>query len=881
MKIKQLLTKTLLVAVGLLAGQSAWADKTFLTSMTGNVGPTDLSGAWWTYCSKALTIDDGETYNITLVNHNTPTADYSHANFYIELSDESTEGYFDAQVDGGANPWGGTLFTDKTQTGVWSDSFSSETEWNAAYNGAEVIITVSRSGNVITANHVATCTDNNKTQFSGSISTTYTGNDAVKFYIVAAGNAYQTINKVTYTAADGKVTEYSTTSESCYVDQSNGTMNYNGASLTALQTYSCEHRVGNTTAAPVKVNGGGKIAFYKFDLSPLKAQEGTLENATFSVNLTGSGDGKYISTIRILGYNGTWDASTLTYNTMSNSAGSVGGTVTDGASFQPLANTDSESSGTSFPQLFSKGVKEYLQSAIDANKDYVTIAVIHNSARVANWATSASLEASFNTSAPTTYTIKFQDGNGNTLKNDVTYDTFAGNEYTASETDKAAFYSNDHTKKYTYSSGNETKTAVATAESNVITLIFSEGDNTQYTHTINAIGDVSKENIASVTLYEGLQGTIYYNKYIENEGNWYYTASNGNSGSSISYGVSVSAAGTTNKSYTSASITNFIEVEDMNKSRSWASEGTASRASNGKAPRIAQGGYAFTEPITDGGTFSITLGGRGAADNATIDLYVGTKSSNAEVTNMVSKGTFSKWSNGGITEITINDVVVEPGQVIVLKNPSSEHNCYVEADYIYYTKTASYNVSKTISTAGWATYCSPYALDLSNATGLTDAYIVTGGTGGVLAKTSVKDGTVPANTGLLLKGDAGTATIPVATSSNTNVTSNILVGVTEETKIAQNTGWVLMASPSLGFYQNANETEFTVGANTAYIPVSKLPVPAGARASYLFFDDMTGISKVAGSKVKPNGVIYNLNGQRVSNPTKGIYIIDGVKTAID
>lgn len=73
-------------------------------------------------------------------------------------------------------------------------------------------------------------------------------------------------------------------------------------------------------------------------------------------------------------------------------------------------------------------------------------------------------------------------------------------------------------------------------------------------------------------------------------------------------------------------------------------------------------------------------------------------------------------------------------------------------------------VSKTITPAGWATYYSPYALDLANATGLTDAYIVTGGTGGVLAKTSVKSGTVAANTGLLLKGAEGTATIPVVAS---------------------------------------------------------------------------------------------------------------------
>lgn len=211
--------------------------------------------------------------------------------------------------------------------------------------------------------------------------------------------------------------------------------------------------------------------------------------------------------------------------------------------------------------------------------------------------------------------------------------------------------------------------------------------------------------------------------------------------------------------------------------------------------------------------------------------------------------------------------------------PGEGSNLWAGADDWHLYKLPE-NVSKTISDAGWATYCSPYALDLSNATGLTGAYIVTGGENGVLTKTPVMNGTVPANTGLLLKGPAGTATIPVVPSGDaSNVTGNKLVGVTAETPILANAGYVLLKEDNvLGFYKNTNA--FTLGANTAYLPVS-FDQNGAARASYLLFDDMTGISQVAGSKVKTNGAIYNLNGQRVSNPTKGIYIIDGVKVAIE
>ncbi len=194
-------------------------------------------------------------------------------------------------------------------------------------------------------------------------------------------------------------------------------------------------------------------------------------------------------------------------------------------------------------------------------------------------------------------------------------------------------------------------------------------------------------------------------------------------------------------------------------------------------------------------------------------------------------------------------------------------------DYVIIKKLPS-SVSKTITAAGWATYCSPYALDLEHATGLTNAYIVTGATGNVLNTTSVKNGTIPANTGILIEAPEGTVTIPVVASSSTDVAANKLVGVTANTNIAANEGYVLMAEPSLGFYQNANE--FTVGANTAYLPAS---FASGARSAYFFGGEITGVANVeAAAEAKAqdgkfiengkivivkNGVKYNAAGQQV------------------
>ena len=198
-----------------------------------------------------------------------------------------------------------------------------------------------------------------------------------------------------------------------------------------------------------------------------------------------------------------------------------------------------------------------------------------------------------------------------------------------------------------------------------------------------------------------------------------------------------------------------------------------------------------------------------------------------------------------------------------------------EIDYVLIKKLPA-TVSKTITSAGWATYCSPYALDLANATGLTDAYIVTGGANGVLAKTSVKGGTVPANTGLLLKGSEGTVTIPVVASSETNVSANKLIGKTAEYNLAADDGYVLMndANHGLAFYKNEND--FTVGANTAYLPANF--TVSGARSFFSLFNaETTGIEDAVKSKEIKDKIFYNLSGQRVKKATKGLYIVNGKK----
>ena len=200
-------------------------------------------------------------------------------------------------------------------------------------------------------------------------------------------------------------------------------------------------------------------------------------------------------------------------------------------------------------------------------------------------------------------------------------------------------------------------------------------------------------------------------------------------------------------------------------------------------------------------------------------------------------------------------------------------------DYIVIRKTADIpaTVSKSITSAGWATYCSPYALDFSSdITNLDDAFIVTGGANGVLAKTSVKGGTVAAGTGLLLKGSAGTATIPVAATGTDYTATNKLTGVTTNTEIAAETGYVLMYDETYGLAFYKNQNAFTVGANTAYLPANFLGT-LQSRSFFSFDGKVTGIDAALKDKGQMKSDVYNLNGQRVKKAAKGLYIVNGKK----
>ena len=223
-------------------------------------------------------------------------------------------------------------------------------------------------------------------------------------------------------------------------------------------------------------------------------------------------------------------------------------------------------------------------------------------------------------------------------------------------------------------------------------------------------------------------------------------------------------------------------------------------------------------------------------------------------------------SKGAWTDKTFTGVEIpEAGNVTLVKGGSNTIDCY---DIIIAIRTGDITVPATITAAGWATLYTNCPLDFSGVEGLT-AYTATLD-GSTVTLTEVDD--VPANTGVVLKGAADTYEIPAIASSETAKGS--LEGSATDINVEEDAlnVYYVLAKTGDEDARFAKVTSGTIAAGKAFLKVAK----NGARESY----SIGGIAPTAIESIQApqmNGELFNLNGQRVAAPQKGLYIVNGKK----
>lgn len=179
----------------------------------------------------------------------------------------------------------------------------------------------------------------------------------------------------------------------------------------------------------------------------------------------------------------------------------------------------------------------------------------------------------------------------------------------------------------------------------------------------------------------------------------------------------------------------------------------------------------------------------------------------------------------------------------------------------------------SITSAGMATYYTDCALDLTE---FTDMYAYTATvSGNTITFSRVQQ--VPAETGVLLRNPAGAAAsnvVPVATGTVAAVDGNKFVGTLTDITVDGDDCYILnnSATNGLGFYK-VKSSGSKVGAHRAYLKTGT----EGVRSFIGFSEgDANGIESV-GAEAGQSMEVYNLQGVRVAQPTKGLYIMNGKK----
>ena len=158
-------------------------------------------------------------------------------------------------------------------------------------------------------------------------------------------------------------------------------------------------------------------------------------------------------------------------------------------------------------------------------------------------------------------------------------------------------------------------------------------------------------------------------------------------------------------------------------------------------------------------------------------------------------------------------------------------------------------------------------------------------------------GVLPAETGVIVRAEAGTYRFAQSDATPADVTGNMLKGTATSEYIDAIPGheyYVLANKEGIGMYRPAlnGDNQFKNNANKAYLEVnlnkfgfqegsSDTTAPGGQLSNRLRFD-FSGTTSI--EKTTDNGqetaVIYDLTGRRVENPAEGIYIVGGKKVMI-
>ena len=836
---KHFLHKSLLTIALLLGGVSyAWSATSYLTTWTGLVGTNDNAENFY-YATKKVKIAAGETYVYTLTNYNNGNNDEPWKNWVVEGNLGSK--YFDCEARG--HKWqAGGANEPVYEAVIWP---SDVTDWQTAYNGATVTITISRNaaGDEFTVTHTSNVlgtTEGNTSKYYGGTFTVSVGADEDWDIYITEENSHFLVTKVAYSHSSGGAI-YSMP-KMTYVNYNEPTTSYGEIAYgeTARSGYN------NISAGSVGFANSGwnvnYITYVNADASDVP-DGATITNTSLSFAQSGSTDGKRVTCVGA-GYNSSTWSNSMTYNTADKSITTVGDVV--------WTSTKSAS-------LFeSKSIS--ILAAFSGDADNIVNILLYETEAAGCYIKNPELSVTYSIVA--VYTATFTETNS--LSPTVTI--YSDSERTSEVTngtlaDGTTYYYRAVLDGYNNYDGSFT----VSSEDPVVE--FTMTAKPRYTFTVNAVNSVGGATIKAFYTdndsYDGKMHRVYFPAYLTGVGNA-VTYSKDNTTYYTEY-VSSSADATKTQSYTAYDgYAWFFEGEEL-ASKTGTFTQFASVMSNGSSGVLNDVDGNLVTSL-ESGVYTITVRTVGRGDGGrNIYVYKGS----VDDSNKLLTATPSKSGN---VESSSPFTLTETTNILVNNAPGGGENGR-GLDYILIQKTA---VTGTIPTSGFGSLASAYGLDFSSATvssGTLTAYVVSSITTDAAKLTSVYE--MPANSGVILEGKGGaTYSIPVKVGATFGDNTNLLRAAVTATDITANQAYILQS----GEFHLVTAAS-TIPAGKAYLLADD--VPAEAKALRFVFDDTTAIRSIEnGQLTVDNAEIYNLAGQRLNSIQRGVNIVNGKKILV-
>ena len=186
-------------------------------------------------------------------------------------------------------------------------------------------------------------------------------------------------------------------------------------------------------------------------------------------------------------------------------------------------------------------------------------------------------------------------------------------------------------------------------------------------------------------------------------------------------------------------------------------------------------------------------------------------------------------------------------------------------------------VNVSVGAKGYATYCNAdYALDFTGKS--IAAYTISSSDGSTLTLSQKYEVAKGEPVLLYSSSSNDSQDIPTIDAAVATAGNKLVQGTGAALTWAVGSEYYVLATATVepGFYKANNNT---VATDKAYLDLRGL---AAAPSFTLDLDEgnTTGIANISSEKEAMNGAFYNLAGQKVAQPTKGLYIMNGKKVII-